>query len=103
MNPLLRAIVLQSSRGGLHGRQSGSPPEARGARMAPPSVAQGDDARRLVARGGARSLLLARKPPAWREVYTRILDELLRRHTTWWAAVDWLTQIGPDPDRARYP
>ena len=48
-------------------------------------------------------LLLARKTPAWREVYTRILDELLRRHTTYWAAVDWLTQIGPDPDRARYP
>jgi hypothetical protein len=48
-------------------------------------------------------LLLARKTPAWREVYTRILDELLERHTTFWAAVDWLTQIGPDPDRARYP
>jgi hypothetical protein len=48
-------------------------------------------------------LLLARKTPAWREVYTRILDQLLRRHTTYWAAVDWLTQIGPDPDRARYP
>jgi hypothetical protein len=48
-------------------------------------------------------LLLARKTPAWREVYVRILDELIRRHTTYWAAVDWLTQIGPDPDRARYP
>jgi linalool dehydratase/isomerase-like protein len=48
-------------------------------------------------------LLLARKTPAWREVYTRILDELIRRHTTYWAAIDWLTQIGPDPDRARYP
>ena len=48
-------------------------------------------------------LLLARKTPAWREVYTDILDRLLRRHTTYWAAVDWLTQIGPDPDRARYP
>jgi len=48
-------------------------------------------------------LLLAKKTPAWREVYTQILDELLRRHTTFWAAVDWLTQIGPDPDRARYP
>jgi len=48
-------------------------------------------------------LLLARKTPAWREVYTQILDQLLRRHTTYWAAVDWLTQIGPDPDRARYP
>ena len=48
-------------------------------------------------------LLLARKTPAWREVYTRILDELLRRHTTFWAAIDWLTKLGPDPDRARYP
>ena len=48
-------------------------------------------------------LLLARKTPAWREVYTEILDQLLRRHTTYWAAVDWLTQIGPDPDRGRYP
>jgi hypothetical protein len=48
-------------------------------------------------------LLLARKTPAWREVYTKILDELIRRHTTYWAAVDWLTQIGPDPDRANYP
>ena len=48
-------------------------------------------------------LLLARKTPAWREVYTEVLDRLLRRHTTYWAAVDWLSQIGPDPDRARYP
>jgi len=48
-------------------------------------------------------LLLARKTPAWREVYTSVLDRLLRRHTTYWAAVDWLSQIGPDPDRARYP
>jgi hypothetical protein len=48
-------------------------------------------------------LLLARKTPAWREVYTQILDELIRRHTTYWAAIDWLTQIGPDPDRVRYP
>ncbi len=48
-------------------------------------------------------LLMSRKTPAWSEVYTKILDELIRRHTTFWAAVDWLTQIGPDPDRARYP
>jgi hypothetical protein len=48
-------------------------------------------------------LIMARKTPAWREVYVRILDELARRHTTWWAAVDWLTQIGPDPKRASYP
>jgi hypothetical protein len=48
-------------------------------------------------------LLLAGKTPAWREVYTKILDQLIRRHTTFWAAVDWLTKLGPDPDRARYP
>jgi hypothetical protein len=48
-------------------------------------------------------LLLANRTPAWREVYTKILDELIRRHTTYWAAVDWLTKLGPDPDRARYP
>jgi len=32
--------------------------------------------------------------PAWREIYTRIADELVGRHTTYWAAVDWLTLIG---------
>ncbi|MBW2314914.1 MAG: hypothetical protein JRH10_12040 [Deltaproteobacteria bacterium] len=48
-------------------------------------------------------LLMGRKTPAWREVYTKILDELILRHTTFWAAVDWLTKIGPDPDRANYP
>ena len=37
---------------------------------------------------------------AWREVYPRILDELIFRHTGWSAARDWLTQIGHDPDRA---
>ena len=48
-------------------------------------------------------LLMGRKTPTWREVYTMILDELVLRHTTFWAAVDWLTKIGPDPDRAKYP
>jgi len=48
-------------------------------------------------------LLMCRKTPAWREVYTRVLDELVRRHTTHWAAVDWLTKLGPDPDHANYP
>jgi hypothetical protein len=47
--------------------------------------------------------LMADKTPAWREVYARILGELVRRHTTFWAAVDWLTQIGPDPKRKSYP
>jgi hypothetical protein len=41
--------------------------------------------------------------PAWREVYSEILDELCVRHTGWWAASDWLTQFGHDPDRASYP
>lgn len=44
--------------------------------------------------------LMADRTPAWREVYGRILDELIFRHTGWWAARDWLTQIGHDPDRA---
>lgn len=48
-------------------------------------------------------LLMSRKTPAWREVYTKVLDELILRHTTHWAAIDWLTKIGPDPDRANYP
>jgi hypothetical protein len=47
--------------------------------------------------------LMADRTPAWREVYERILDELIFRHTGWWAAVDWLTQIGDDPQRTNYP
>jgi len=47
--------------------------------------------------------VMADLTPAWREVYGRILDELVRRHTTFWAAIDWLTQIGPDPRRGEYP
>ena len=35
--------------------------------------------------------MMADVTPAWREVYTRILDEIVERHTTFWAAVDWLT------------
>jgi hypothetical protein len=40
--------------------------------------------------------------PAWREIYARIVDELAQRHTTHWAAIDWLTQFGDDPDRNNY-
>lgn len=47
--------------------------------------------------------LMCDRTPAWREVYTRIADELVERHTGWWSASDWLTQVGHDPDRARYP
>ena len=41
--------------------------------------------------------------PAWREAYTRIADELVSRHTTFWAAIDWLTMIGHDPHQKNYP
>lgn len=41
--------------------------------------------------------------PAWREAYTRIADELIRRCTSFWGAVDWCTLIGPDPGVDRYP
>jgi hypothetical protein len=48
-------------------------------------------------------LLMADQTPAWREVYTRIADELTSRYPTYWGAIDWLTQIGDDPKRANYP
>ena len=47
--------------------------------------------------------LMADRTPAWREVYAEVLDQLVQRHTSWWAASDWLTQFGPDPDRGSYP
>lgn len=47
--------------------------------------------------------MMAQATPAWREIYVRILDELVERHTCWWSASDWLTQFGPDPDRKKYP
>jgi len=47
-------------------------------------------------------LLMADQTPAWREVYTRVMDELATRHTSYWAAVDWNTFIGPSPDRGNY-
>jgi hypothetical protein len=47
--------------------------------------------------------LMADVTPAWRELYADILDQLVARHTTWWAAIDWMTMIGDDPERDRYP
>ena len=47
--------------------------------------------------------LMSDRTPAWREVYSEILNQLVTRHTSWWAASDWLTQFGSDPDRANYP
>ncbi len=47
--------------------------------------------------------LMADKTPAWREVYSEILDEIAERSITYWAAVDWLSQFGHDPNRPNYP
>ena len=47
-------------------------------------------------------MMMADQTPAWREAYTRILDELATRHTSYWAAIDWNTFIGPSPDRDKY-
>ena len=47
--------------------------------------------------------LMADRTPAWREIYTEILDEIAERSITYWAAVDWLSQFGHDPDRSKYP
>lgn len=41
--------------------------------------------------------------PAWREGYTRVLDELARRYVTFWGGIDWNTLIGHDPNADRYP
>ncbi len=48
-------------------------------------------------------LMMADQTPAWREVYTRIADGFAKRYPTYWGAIDWLTQIGDDPKRAKYP
>ena len=47
--------------------------------------------------------LMADVTPAWQEVYSFILKGLCERHLTYWAAIDWLTQMGPDPNRKNYP
>jgi len=47
--------------------------------------------------------MMMESTPAWREVYVRITDEILSRYRSFWAAVDWLTMIGPDPSMDRYP
>jgi hypothetical protein len=47
--------------------------------------------------------MMVEATPAWREVYTRILDELLRRYVSFWGGIDWNTLIGPDPNVDKYP
>jgi len=47
--------------------------------------------------------LMADATPAWREAYATILEKMVERHLTYWAAIDWITHIGPDPRRKDYP
>ncbi len=47
--------------------------------------------------------LMSDVTPAWREVYSAILDRLVERITSYWGAIDWIEQIGPDPKRGKYP
>jgi hypothetical protein len=47
--------------------------------------------------------VLLETTPAWREVYTRIADELVSRYLSFWGTIDWCTFIGPDPHVDRYP
>jgi len=47
--------------------------------------------------------VMADQTPAWREVYSDILKSFVERHLTYWAAIDWLTHLGPDPRRKDYP
>jgi hypothetical protein len=47
--------------------------------------------------------LMSDVTPAWREVYGVILDRLVQRVTSYWGAIDWTEQIGPDPKRGEYP
>ena len=47
--------------------------------------------------------LMSDRTPAWREVYSEILDEIAERSITYWAAVDWFSQFGQGPDRPNYP
>lgn len=47
--------------------------------------------------------VMADQTPAWREAYATILEKMVERHLTYWAAIDWITHIGPDPRRKDYP
>ena len=47
--------------------------------------------------------IMADVTPAWRECYSKILDEMTKRYVQHWGAVDWLNQFGPDPAVGLYP
>lgn len=47
--------------------------------------------------------LMSDATPAWREAYGDVMGRMTERYTTYWAAKDWIDQVGPDPDRNCYP
>lgn len=47
--------------------------------------------------------LMSDVTPAWRQVYSAMLDHLVERITSYRGAIDWTQQIGPDPKRGEYP
>ena len=47
--------------------------------------------------------LFSRRTPAWREIYVDMMDGVCERFATFWAAVDFNTQFGEDPDNRSYP
>ena len=47
--------------------------------------------------------LMAAQTPAWREVYTDILDVTLQRFMEYWTFFDWVQNRGEDPNRLNYP
>ena len=47
--------------------------------------------------------LMADQTPAWRELYSKILDFSAQRFLEYWTLFDWVERRGPDPDRNNYP
>jgi len=47
--------------------------------------------------------LFSRRTPAWKQPYIKMIDGLCERFTTFWAAVDFNTMFGDDPDNCNYP
>lgn len=47
--------------------------------------------------------MMAEHTPAWREVYSNILDFTAQRFLEYWTFFDWVERKGPDPDRNNYP
>ena len=78
----------------------GTPSEAWDARTSPPTL---NWHRFDLTFASIAVAMMAEITPAWREVYTQILDHLAARMTTYWAWHDWIEQRGEDPQRGNYP